>query len=293
VIEIRPVTTLGECGHVSQIIMAAWNAGVAFAIPERTILAIASEKGGLVLLAWDGDTPVGFCLGFLSYAGSKKRLKHWSHMAAVIPGYQGSGVGQRLKWAQRAAVQQMGIDLMSWTYDPLETLNGRLNLHKLGAVCSSYRRNIYEEGRDGLNQGAPTDRFQVDWQLNSPWVRAHRDGAYFRPGALARWLARGVPVVNKPRRRQDLWQPGQVGEGFSGADNILVAVPRNYQGIKQASQELALDWRYATRALFERAFADSLVAIDLLVDDQLCYYLLERKGSVTPPPLTAGSPRTS
>lgn len=84
-------------------------------------------------------------------------------MAAVLPAYQGLGIGERLKWAQRDAVLAQGIDLITWTYDPLESANAYLNLRKLGAVCNTYLRNVYGNLTDTLNNGLATDRFQVDW----------------------------------------------------------------------------------------------------------------------------------
>ena len=173
-IEIKPVTTITECRHIEKITEAAWNAGPEVAVPDHMTITLAKENGSVVLLAWDDDKPVGFTLGFLSYVGEEKRLKICSHLAAVLPEYRGKHIGEQLKWAQRDYVLEMGIDHITWTYDPLATLNGRLNIHKLGATCNKYMRDVYGDGRDPLNAALPTDRFYVDWWLGSDWVKAHQ-----------------------------------------------------------------------------------------------------------------------
>ena len=65
-----------------------------------------------------------------------------------------------------------GIDLITWTFDPLEARNAWLNFGKLGAVCNTYLRNVYGNLQDGLNAGLPSDRLQVDWWIGSEWVES-------------------------------------------------------------------------------------------------------------------------
>lgn len=277
-IDIRSITTIEEARHIEQIIQAAWGADYHMAVPDHLTITIAKENGGVVLLAWDDDRPVGFCLGFLSYVETEegKQLKHCSHMAGVIPDCRGRRVGEMIKWAQREAVLAMGIDHITWTYDPLETLNGRLNIHKLGAVCNTYKRNIYGDGRDALNWGVPTDRFRMDWWLASDWVQAHQDGMH-NGLSFAAWRVQGVGVLNEPAAVDGVWRVGEIDDNLFAEQRLLVAVPRDYQQVKKASVELGLTWRLHTRDIFERAFAQGLVATDLLVTETLCYYLLEQQ----------------
>lgn len=274
-IEIRPVTTIEESRHVEQISAAAWGAGLEIAVPDHLIITLAKENGGLVQLAWEDDTPIGCTLGFLSYEGEEKRLKFCSHIAAVLPEHRGKKVGEQLKWVQREAVLAMGIEHITWTYDPLETLNGRLNIHKLGAICHTYQCDVYGDTPDGLNWGVPTDRFYVDWWLASAWVTEH-EHEVFPHNTLAEWQAAGAKLINPPMLVEGLWQAGAVDEAGFGERVLLTAVPRNFQTIKQTSLDFALAWRLHTRAIFERAFAQGFIVTDLLVDETLCYYVLEQ-----------------
>ena len=68
----------------------------------------------------------------------------------VAASYQSRGVGYQLKLAQRELVLDQGIDLVTWTYDPLESRNAYLNIHKLGGVCRTYMRDYYGPLTDGL-----------------------------------------------------------------------------------------------------------------------------------------------
>ena len=81
------------------------------------------------------------------------------------PGRTREGLGLRLKLAQREHALRMGIELIEWTYDPLQTLNAHFNFARLGIVVENYEENIYGESRSPLHRGTPTDRFVAEWRL--------------------------------------------------------------------------------------------------------------------------------
>ncbi len=282
-IDIRQIDTvqMQDAIHIETIVAAAWGGGCELTVPSYFTVTLGRENGGVVLLAWDGDTPVGFCMGFLSFIGDEERvtadikLKHYSHMAATLPAYRGQQLGEKIKWAQRDIVLKMGIDLITWTFDPLETLNGRLNIHKLGAVCTQYKRNIYGEGGDDLNWGSPTDRFYVRWHIDSDWVKAHREKRHpFR--TMDEWTAVHTPIANTTFLTNGIQRAGEIDEAAFVQERVLIAVPRAYQAVKRANVEWGLAWRMHTRELFEHAFGAGFTAVDLLIKNDLCYYLLEK-----------------
>jgi predicted GNAT superfamily acetyltransferase len=41
-------------------------------------------------------------------------------MLGIHPRLQGGGIGAALKWRQRERALEQGLDLMTWTFDPLE-----------------------------------------------------------------------------------------------------------------------------------------------------------------------------
>jgi predicted GNAT superfamily acetyltransferase len=211
------------------------------------------------------DAPiVGFVFGFLARA-EDGRLKHASHMAGVLPAYRDAQVGERLKWAQRDYALAQGLELMTWTFDPLISRNARLNIAKLGAVCRTYVRNIYGPEPEDAQGELPSDRFRVDWWLNSPQVAARRDA----PPALTRAAElRALAPLANPDPQGPTDQP--TGERF------LIQIPANVEALKASDLPRARAWRYQLRVLAEGAFAAGFTATDYARDGEVGLYLLER-----------------
>lgn len=277
-IHIKPVKNIEECEAIMHISAAAWGSDLADSVPSHTLWAIAKNKG-VVLMAWDGEKPVGFCFSFLAYDGRSLesadiQFKHYSHQAGVLPEYQGHHLGEQLKWAQRQHVLTQGVARLTWTYDPLQTLNGNLNLRKLGAICRTYFRNYYGMLDDPLNKGVATDRFEVDWWLSSGWVEAHAAKQAPHP-SIEDVLAMGGSKMNDIQGNSDLPQPKVVSFNLK-VPYLLVAVPRHFQKIKQQDSQLAAAWRIHTRDLFEQAFSSGYTAVDLLLNSTHCCYLLQK-----------------
>ncbi len=277
-ITIRPVTTIEQCQQIGEIEMAAW--GGKTAVPSHILLAIAHHQGA-ALMAYDGDQPVGFCLSFVGFVGEHAvsegfRLKHHSHMAGVLPSHQSRGIGAKLKWAQRDFVLAQQIELMTWTFDPLETQNGRLNIHKLGTVCNHYIHNMYGIMDDALNAGIASDRFEVNWWLASEHVVGRKTAVTPRR-TRAEWQTIGVPILNTVKTINK--HPHPLGFDSNLLDQqprLLVAIPSSFQAVKRADLQNGIRWRTHTHQLFEDAFAHSFTVTDLIYEPQLSYYLLEK-----------------
>jgi len=69
----------------------------------------------------------------------------------------------------------MGIDTITWTFDPLQSRNAHLNFDKLGVTADRYRVNYYGETTSFLHQTG-TDRLWVRWLLNSKRVQDRISG---------------------------------------------------------------------------------------------------------------------
>lgn len=236
--------------------------------PVHLLLTMAKE-GGVVLLALDEGAPVGFTYGFLAVT-AEGRLKLASHQAGVLRAYQDRGLGYQIKLAQREAALAKGLDLITWTFDPMQGRNAAFNLHKLGAVCSTYFPNLYGDMEDELNQGLPSDRFRVDWWIASEYVNRRLAGRGLEmslpdyPVLNAATLgAQGLLV---PPERFDL--PKEAG--------CLVEIPVDLAQLKLAEPAAALEWRLQTRAIFETAFKAGYTVIDLLKWEGRNYYILQQ-----------------
>jgi predicted GNAT superfamily acetyltransferase len=276
-LNIRLVEEQKDYWAVEEISKAAWSlADFREVIPAHLMITF-QQNGGLLLGAWLDGKLVGFSVSFVGLT-SDGRVKLCSEQLGILPEYQSLNIGYQLKLAQRNHILARGIDHITWTFDPLETKNGNLNMHKLGVVCNTYLINIYGTAA-GINAGLPTDRFQVDWWLDSQHVSNRLTAG--SPNTLAGLLAEGVPVVNTAVG-DPFPRPPEHVLPFDGRPALL-QLPVSIRALKQADMPLALAWRMHTRELFLNAFAQGYAASDLLFTPESCYYLLE----------TVESPRVS
>jgi predicted GNAT superfamily acetyltransferase len=146
-----------------------WNFSDEELVPVR-IFVVGEKIGGHVLGAFDGDRMVGFAYGLPGFRNGHPYVH--SHMLAVASSHRNSGIGRALKLFQREIVIKQGIDLMEWTFDPLEIKNAYLNIEKLGAIARRYTLNQYGITTSPLQAGLPTDRLYAEWWLNSNRVRS-------------------------------------------------------------------------------------------------------------------------
>ena len=162
---IRPLTTLEECRQVAALEKTVWGYTDAEDVVPPPVLIVSIKRGGILLGAFDdGGSMRGFVYSMPAIKDG--RPTQWSHMLGVTPEMRAAGLGARLKLAQRQAALDMGIDLIEWTYDPLQAANAHLNFAKLGIVVEEYEENIYGESSSPLHSGTPTDRFVAEWRLS-------------------------------------------------------------------------------------------------------------------------------
>jgi predicted GNAT superfamily acetyltransferase len=224
-----------------------------------TSLLVVSVKCGAVLIgAFDGDTLAGFVY---SFPGERHRIRmHWSHMLGVRAGLRGAGVGQRLKLLQRDRVLGHGIELVEWTFDPLQPMNAHFNFTKLGVVASEYLENAYGETNSPLHGTAPTDRFVAQWWLRSDTVErlawAFEHGHPFDPAPAEAPGTSDAPLLNPPRYEDGWWHCDEPAAGVpAGSVQLRIAVPPRFADMLGQAPALALRWRLTTRHLFQQAFA--------------------------------------
>jgi predicted GNAT superfamily acetyltransferase len=255
-------------------------------VPYHMHLAIV-HNGGVVIGAYDGDRLLGYVFGFVgSYESDDGlRFKHCSHQLGIHPDFQDQGIGNRLKRAQWQLVRQQGLDLITWTYDPLETRNAYLNLAKLGAVCNTYLQNEYGDMIDELNAGIPSDRFMVHWWINSQRVTKRLSRESRKKLDLAHFLAADVEVINTTTINDAGWPvPAKdrmdlIEDPESPVAMTLFEVPADFQGIKAADVELAKEWRLYSRTIFELFFHQGFLVTDMVFlpgKTPRCYYVLSQ-----------------
>ena len=293
---IRVLEDAEEMIAVEDLQRIVWPGNETEIVPGHLLLT-ASHNGGLVIGAYlfrDGENGhtskssfdtsaidqdrssgklVGFVFGFPGFYPTPDgpRLKHCSHMLAVLPEYRDKNIGFRLKRAQWQMVRHQEIDRITWTYDPLLSRNAYLNVAKLGAVCNTYLVEAYGDMRDGLNIGLPSDRLQVDWWVNTRRVSTRLGKRPRRLLNLSHFLAAETLIINPAQLgKNDLLKPAnnlmRQFEEITGEENqiILVEIPPDFPTLKDLDIHLALAWRHHIRELFEMLFQQGFMITDFV-----------------------------
>jgi predicted GNAT superfamily acetyltransferase len=234
-IVIRSCRSFDELDACVRLQTDTWGFSDGDVIPRRAFV-VSQRIGGQVIGAFDvtrAENPEGTAEDLVGFAMSLPGVKPpdeseedsgtapvpylHSHMLAVADGYRNDGIGRQLKLFQRLEAIERGIDLMEWTFDPLEIKNSFLNIHKLGTIVRSYTSNFYGVSSSRLQGGLPTDRLHAEWYLRSKRVEATLAGAPIHrtdieetimiPYQIAQWkssesdiqLARAVQTENRQR----------------------------------------------------------------------------------------------
>lgn len=166
-IEVRHCHSLAEYDECVRLELITWGEAISVPIP---LFVVAHHTGGQILGAFHGSRLVGFTMALAGTRPGQQFLH--SHMTAVLPEFQNSGVGRRLKLFQREDALRRGIHLVEWTFDPLELKNAYFNLVRLGAVIRRYIPNCYGVTESPLHGGLPTDRLVAEWWLDSERVNS-------------------------------------------------------------------------------------------------------------------------
>ncbi len=166
-VEVRHCQGLEELRACVALQKEVWNFTDAELVPLR-MFVVAEKVGGQVMGAFAGREMVGFAL---SVPGTRSgHVYLHSHMLAVRKDHRNGGLGRRLKLLQREDALARGIELIEWTFDPLEIKNAYLNLEKLGAIVRRYNINQYGITSSPLQGGLPSDRLIAEWWLKSKRV---------------------------------------------------------------------------------------------------------------------------
>jgi chorismate synthase len=282
VTEYRDLTTHAEFAAVVELERLIWGPGYDEVVPVP-ILAVTVHRGGILIGAFDGGRMIGFVY---SLPGIKRgRPTEWSHMLGVVDDFRNDGVGHRLKCLQRDRALVMGLELVEWTFDPMQAMNAHLNFAKLGVFVEEYQENAYGDSTSPLHKGNPTDRFVAEWWIRTPHVEQRLAGS----GPLAPRIpvVPMVPIVppgdvepaNRMRAAAEWLEPARKNLSLE-APRISVEIPMGFTELLTRAPDLALEWRMTTRSIFTAYFARGYRAIEFFLDRpaRKGAYLLAREG---------------
>ncbi len=273
---IRLLEEYEEMHRIEELTEEIWHGCATDVVPAHILITFV-HNGGLAFGAFEGDEMIGLAFGFPGFHDTPqgRLLKHCSHQLGVHPNHRGKGIGFALKKAQWQMVRQQGIDLITWTYDPLLSPNAYLNIGRLGAVCNTYNREEYGKMRDALNAGTASDRFVVDWWINTRRVEQHLDEENYIRISLDDYRKADAQQLYIPETHttSGLLRPPTIYFPPEGK-LLLLPIPSNFQTIRHTDLPLAHDWRFFTREIFEETFAAGYIVTDFICDHGDCYYVL-------------------
>lgn len=261
-LRIEVVHDLERLETVRQLIDEIWQPAANDPPITRSLLRALTHAGNYSALAYDGNTVLGVCLGFL---GVEPANTLHSHITGVIGAGAGRQVGYALKLDQRAWALERGLSAITWTYDPLVRRNAFFNITKLGARPVEYAVDFYGDMSDAINAGQRTDRLVTSWDLaGSIAVTSLAETVAID---IERLVAGGAEIVLDETREQ------LPVARESAAPVRLVRVPDDIEKLRSSAPELATEWRYAVRealgGLMNRGWSVTGMSRD-------GYYLLEQ-----------------
>ena len=235
-VTIQPIDDVAKMRAVEELQKEVWGIPDIEVVPVTQLVA-AKEAGGTLIGAYDADVLVGFVYGFPSFEYGQ--AAHHSHMLAVKTAYRNLDLGRRLKLAQREHVIAQGIAVMTWTFDPLQSLNAHFNFSKLGVVADRYLVDFYGAEAASFLHQTGTDRLWVSWWLTSDHVTRTISGD-----------------------RTDL------------RGDISIEIPAD---INSVQLQTAVEWRKKTRAAFTEAIRAGYKVVGFVRENNVGRYLLSCK----------------
>lgn len=237
-IEIRQLLKRDDFDAVVKLQREIWGFEDVDLLPLR-LFVVASKIGGQVLGAYAGKGLVAFCVCIPGLKPGAKPYLH-SHMLGVAAKYRNSGLGKALKLKQRQYAMAAGVDLIEWTFDPLELKNAFFNIERLGAIVRRFVHNQYGASSSHLHGGLPTDRLVPEW-----WIRSDRVRAVVAGESLAR-----------------------------GKVEARIRVPSNIQEIKETDHNSAREIQARLGQQFDQYFQEDLAVIGFERAEDSGVYLL-------------------
>jgi predicted GNAT superfamily acetyltransferase len=224
-LELVPLHTGAQLEAAAKLLWSVWGAKTGAernGVISTVLLRTLCQSGNYVVGAYRLGRMIGCTVGMLgSRSGKTDHL--YSYITGVEESERRHGAGFALKRHQRQWALDLGIETISWTFDPLVSRNGHFNLCRLGAMVVSYKEHFYGRLEDGVDNNEQTDRLMVDWSLRDEWV------------------TRAMGYETATIRRHACVEPGAE----------LIDIPPDIVTLRQTDHERAQQERHAMRKSFQ------------------------------------------
>ncbi len=236
------------------------------------------DIGGIVLGVYDKSTgkPVGVMVMMPGIKNGKVFL--YSHMFGLLKEYRGRGIGTALKRVQREAALIKGYDLITWTYDPLLSLNSWYNFVKAGVIARIYKVNYYGLVYFEYNRGVESDRLLAEWYLRSERVRLRLEKG-FKPEPMEYFVSRGALTSLKSVEGVKGFRRPSNPVLSDESELVLIEVPDNFVEMQVKSPETAREWRVRVREAMTYYLSRGYLVFEFTrssVNPRRYYYVLWR-----------------
>ncbi|MCK4972590.1 MAG: GNAT family N-acetyltransferase [Candidatus Heimdallarchaeota archaeon] len=256
----KELTDYSEYTNIEKIQINAWGFPDRELVPKRIIYA-TQRSGGVVIAAYLNQEIIGYVWGWIGRINPYGTFIY-SHHNAVVREHQNKGIGIQLKLEQRKWALERNFKTINWTFDPLQSRNCYINLHKLGAICNNYKVKYWGEMQDELNIGIDTDRFYCSWIIDSSHVKKRLNSEYEDYTEI---INNNFYHSIKTTSNKGILKVKE--SDFDIQETIILAeIPIDFTNIMKSNNELAKEWRKETRKILTHYFNKGYSAIDFIID---------------------------
>jgi len=211
-----------------------------------------------------GDHPIGFLCCFADF--DEKGPFWYGARMGVDRLYQAKNIGEALLDGLYESAKERRIPRIRWTFDPLVARNAYLYMHKMGAQVQEIGFNYYSAvfTNDELNKNISTDRFIVDWFINTSRVRDRMERHIYP--------SHDTSLITTENTVNEIIVDEEGIEGYGekivfnlNTTPLFVEIPYSQDRILKADRTRAQRLREQCRALFMHYLAAGYIIRELVV----------------------------
>ena len=213
---------------------------------------------------YEGDKPIGFLCCFADFDA---RGPFWyGARMGVDHRYRDQDIGGSILSTLYACAVERQIPRIRWTFDPLISKNGYLYINKMGGLVKEIGFNYYSAvfTNDQFNRGISTDRFVLEWEINSERVQS-KMAAWGKPSADSVEVTPENTVNEIEVDEHGLERHGTKFIQNARFSPLFVEIPYAQDKILKVDRVKAQLLREKCRALFMHYLARGYVVTDLVL----------------------------
>ncbi|MFO8056088.1 MAG: hypothetical protein R6V10_02180 [bacterium] len=258
--------TASELAPYLELLNRIWGFSEKEEIPLHEAVVVVKTGGLVVGIEVDGAR-AGLVYAMPAFT-KEWGYHHHSNFMGFLPEYRFRGLGLEAKRVHALLAGREGVELITWTFDPLQAANANLNFRKLGAVSRHYLPDLYGRMGGSFDPGLPTDRLLLEWRLSARRVQERLAGKVPSPEELEACYA-GATILSIEEGSKE---PGDAGP-------VLVRIPEGVPELAEREPEKAESILLCLRKIISGLFEDGYAITGLIPGSGAPgpnYYVLEK-----------------